>query len=113
MLGDGINDSLAFNNAHVGITVVEETGSFFPSCDGIVKSDKLQSLDAFIQLAKYGKTVLYFCLGFSLFYNAIGLYFAITLKLTPLFSAVLMPLSSVSVVVIVYVLLNLNQNGKR
>lgn len=107
MLGDGINDSLAFNEASVGIAVVEETGSFFPSCDGIVKADGLSGIKEFIQFSKFGKIVLGSCFLFSFTYNVIGVYYAVTLNLSPLFAAILMPLSSISVVVLAYLMLTI------
>lgn len=107
MLGDGINDSLAFNEASIGIAVVEETGSFFPSCDGIIKGDSLKDLNQYIELSKFGKRALAFCFLFSFTYNVIGVYYAVTLNLSPLFAAVLMPLSSVSVVLLAYFLLKI------
>lgn len=106
MIGDGINDSLAFNKASVGLAVVEETGAFFPSCDGIIEAQRLTDLNGFIDYAKYSKIVLWSCFAFSLAYNIVGLYFAVNLLLTPLFAAVLMPLSSVSVVGLAVILLN-------
>lgn len=105
MLGDGINDSLAFNQSSVGLAVVEETGSFFPSCDGIIEGESLKSLDEYIEFAKFGKITLAVCFLFSFTYNVIGVYYAVTLNLSPLFAAILMPLSSVSVVLIAYILL--------
>lgn len=107
MIGDGINDSLAFDSAHVGVSVIEKVGSFFPSCDGLLEGGKLKNLNSFISLSRYANQVLIFCYVFSFTYNIIGLYYAVTLSLTPLFSAILMPLSSVSVVVIANVALRL------
>lgn len=105
MIGDGINDSLAFDAADVGIAVVEETGAFFPSCDGILKAEHFKELPFFIAGAKYSKQVLVACFTFSFLYNAVGLYFAVTNQLTPLFAAILMPLSSATIVVLASLLL--------
>lgn len=109
MIGDGINDSLAFNKAKVGLAVVEETGAFFPSCDGIIEAEKITDLNGFINYAKYSKIVLWSCFAFSLSYNLVGLYFAVNLLLTPLFAAILMPLSSISVVGLAVILLNVKK----
>jgi len=106
MIGDGINDSLAFDSATIGLAVIEETGSFFPSCDGIIKGEDLNKLPSIVRLAKYSKNVLIACFSFSIIYNLIGLYFAVTHQLTPLFAAILMPLSSVSVVGLAVLLLS-------
>lgn len=112
MVGDGINDSLAFDSATLGLAVVEETGAFFPSCDGIIKGEQLNNLPFLIDVAKYSKTVLIACFSFSIIYNSIGLYFAVTQQLTPLFAAILMPLSSVSVVGLAVLLISLKTNKK-
>ncbi|HRO76800.1 MAG TPA: hypothetical protein PLP27_11700, partial [Crocinitomicaceae bacterium] len=52
----------------------------------------------FLGLSHYAKKVLKICLVFSLTYNAIGLSFATMGLLTPLVAAILMPLSSITVV---------------
>ena len=48
----------------------------------------------------FSKTVLTTCLSFSLAYNVIGLTLAITNQMSPLVAAILMPISSISVVAI-------------
>lgn len=112
MVGDGINDSLAFDSAALGFAVVEETGAFFPSCDGIIKGEQLNNLPFLISVAKYSKTVLIACFTFSIIYNSVGLYFAVNQWLTPLFAAILMPLSSVSVAGLAVFLISLKTNKK-
>lgn len=98
MVGDGLNDSGALKQSDVGVAVTDDTSVFTPACDGILQGDKLQSLDKFIQLARRSTIILKSAFAISFFYNAIALGFAVTGHLTPLVAAVLMPLSSVSVV---------------
>lgn len=100
MIGDGLNDSGALMEAHVGIAVSENIFRFTPSSDAIIEATSLYRLDRLISLSHYAKTVLKICLGFSLTYNIIGLSFAIGGQLTPLVAAILMPLSSITVVLI-------------
>lgn len=100
MIGDGLNDSGALMEAHVGIAVSENVFRFTPSSDAIIEANALHNLDQLISLSHFAKTVLKICLGFSLTYNTIGLSFAISGQLTPLVAAILMPLSSITVVVI-------------
>ncbi len=98
MVGDGLNDSGAIKQSDVGIAVTDDTGVFTPACDGILNGDKIGSLDKFISLAKDSAVILKTGFVISFMYNAIALSFAVTGHLTPLVAAILMPISSISVV---------------
>lgn len=98
MLGDGLNDSGALKQSDVGIAVADDTSVFTPACDGILKGDQLGLLDKFLDLGKGSLSILKMSFVLSFLYNAIGLSFAMSGHLTPLIAAVLMPVSSISVV---------------
>lgn len=98
MIGDGLNDAGALGIADVGIAVSEDIFRFTPSSDAIIQANSLNQLNTFLKLSHYAKTVLKICLMFSLTYNIIGLTFAVTGSLTPLVAAIIMPLSSITVV---------------
>jgi len=100
MLGDGLNDAGALKQSDVGIVVSDDVYNFSPACDGIIDARNLNKLPQFLLLGKKSIFILKASYIFSITYNIIGLSFAISGFLTPLIAAVLMPLSSVSVVVL-------------
>jgi Cu+-exporting ATPase len=100
MLGDGINDAIALKASDIGVAITEDTGSFTPNSDIIMHANSLVKLPQILQYGKDCMHVLYMCLMVSLLYNLIGLGFAFSGWLTPLVAAILMPLSSITVVMV-------------
>lgn len=99
MIGDGLNDAGALKQSDVGIAVAENTNVFTPACDGIMEASQFPKIASFLELATRGRKIIIWAFMFSLFYNIIGLSFAVTGNLKPVVAAILMPLSSISIVV--------------
>ena len=99
-LGDGINDVGALGMANVGIALSEDMFRFTPSSDAILEAKYLSQIPQMLVLGRYAKRVLQICLAFSLSYNIFGLSVAISGQLTPLFAAILMPISSIMIVLL-------------
>ncbi len=98
MIGDGLNDAGALSQSNVGVAVSDDSNSFTPSCDAIMEGFQLSQIPGFILLAKAGQRIIKQSFSISLLYNIIGISFAITGQLTPVVAAILMPISSISVV---------------
>ncbi len=98
MFGDGLNDAGALKQSDAGISIIENIGSFSPASDIIIKANRLKELKNLFDFSKSSLKLLKVSLLFSLFYNLVGMSFAVMGKLTPLIAAILMPLSSISVV---------------
>jgi Cu+-exporting ATPase len=100
MLGDGLNDAGALKQSNVGITLADDINNFTPSCDAILDAKKLSTLPAFIKMAKVAKAIIYASFLVSILYNVVGLFFAIQGKLNPMIAAILMPASTLSIVLV-------------
>ncbi len=98
MLGDGLNDAGALKQSNVGIAVAEDMNSFSPSCDAILGSPSFAELPQFLSLAKRGVRLVKIAFVISFLYNIVGLSFAVSGNLKPVVAAILMPVSSISVV---------------
>jgi Cu+-exporting ATPase len=99
MVGDGLNDAGALRASEVGIAVTEDVSAFSPASDAILTGDKLHLLERFIKMSKATMSVIVASFVISVLYNVVGISFAVSGKLSPLVSAILMPASSISVVV--------------
>jgi Cu+-exporting ATPase len=99
MLGDGLNDAGALRQANFGMVISENQNNFTPASDAILAASKLDKLAAYLTYAIKSKKLVYLAYGFALIYNAIGLYFAVQGTLSPVVAAILMPTSSITVVI--------------
>ena len=99
MIGDGLNDAGALKQSNVGFVVSENTNVFSPACDGILEASKFNKIGDYLNFSKSGVKIIKWAFLLSLFYNLIGLSFAVTGHLKPVVAAILMPLSSISIVV--------------
>ncbi len=104
MIGDGLNDAGALAQSNVGISVAENVNVFSPACDAIIDAGMFTKIPDLLQIAKKSNQIIIASFILSFIYNIVGLFFAVTGDLSPVIAAILMPLSSISIVVFVTVL---------
>jgi P-type Cu+ transporter len=98
MVGDGLNDAGALKQSNVGIAISENVNIFSPACDAILDAGEFTNLYSFMTMSKKAIHVIRLSFGLSLLYNVVGLAFAITGNLLPIVAAIIMPLSTITII---------------
>ncbi|CAN5466071.1 heavy metal translocating P-type ATPase metal-binding domain-containing protein [soil metagenome] len=107
MIGDGLNDAGALKNSLVGVAVTESMNNFSPACDAILEAERLPNLHQYIKMAKRGKQIVIASFIISICYNITGLSFAVQGTLSPMIAAILMPASSISIILFTWIAIQL------
>ena len=100
MVGNGINDSIALAKAHVSVAVKHANALAQKSADICLKDESLLSLVKAIQIARECRKAIIRAFSFALAFNISGVILGASGALSPVVAAVLMPFSSLTVILI-------------
>lgn len=101
-IGDGVNDAAMLAKAHVSIASHGGTDIALHSADIFLRKSDLKLIEGVFEYCKYIKNTLKILIYVSLIYNIIAIVFACFGYVDPLFAAIFMPVSSLTVYLIVY-----------
>ena len=97
-VGDGINDSLVAEEAYCAGTPAIDRPFMAARCDFYFVSPGLGPIRAALHMAKRLRRVVHANLAIATFYNVITVSLALAGRMTPLWCAILMPVSSLTTV---------------
>lgn len=98
MLGDGLNDAGALKQSNFGVAITDNINNFTPGCDAILKGNSLKLLPNFMRLSKEGLKIVKISFVIATIYNLVGVFYAVQGTLYPLLAAVLMPISTITII---------------
>jgi Cu+-exporting ATPase len=107
MVGDGLNDAGALQESTVGIAISDQVSHFSPASDAILDASSFQKIPTFLRFSKSSRNIIKASFLLSFLYNIVGISLAVNGLLSPVICAILMPLSSISVVVFTTLATNL------
>ena len=99
MIGDGLNDSGALKQSDVGVVVSNDNLNFTPASNAVLNAHELTSIHKILSKIRFSKYIIYTALALSILYNGIGLFYSTSGNLSPVIAAILMPISSVSIII--------------
>lgn len=100
MVGDGLNDAGALQQSNVGITLASDVNNFTPSCDAILDAKRFKAMPGLLRLARSGRSIINLTFAISIIYNIIGLGISMQGAMQPMVAAILMPASTLTIVLI-------------
>ena len=111
MIGDGLNDAGALAQSNVGVSVSENVNVFTPASDAILDASVFDKLLGYLQFSKQSVKIIKLSYILALTYNVIGITVSIMNLMSPLLAAILMPISTFTIISFVTILTN--YYGKR
>lgn len=112
MVGDGLNDAGALAQSNVGVSISENVNVFTPASDAILDASNFSQLRYFLNYSKNAMKTIKMSYGLALTYNVVGISFALTNNLSPLVAAIIMPLSTATIIGFVTVMTHFYANKK-